>query len=108
MLIARLSELALWLGGHLHGRDASIAGIANDTRLLQAGMLYVALRGDRLDGHAYLAQAKAGGADKSRNTAARRGRAFNRLHRKWKKKETRKKAKKYFTIPTSAPTISPA
>lgn len=62
MLIARLSELALWVGGHMHGGDASIAGVANDTRLLQPGMLYVALRGERLDGHAYLAQAKAAGA----------------------------------------------
>ena len=62
MLTARLSELSLWLGGHVHGGDASIAGVANDTRLLMPGMLYVALRGERLDGHAYLAQAKAAGA----------------------------------------------
>ncbi len=62
MLIAKLSELAIWLGGHLHGGDAPIAGVANDTRLLKPGMLYVALRGERFDGHAYLAQARAAGA----------------------------------------------
>lgn len=62
MLSARLSELALWLGGRVHGGDAVIAGVGNDTRALAPGMLYVALRGERLDGHAFLAQAKAGGA----------------------------------------------
>ncbi len=38
------------------------AGICTDTRTLRAGDLYVALRGDRFDGHAFVAQAFAGGA----------------------------------------------
>lgn len=62
MLSARLSELALWLGGRIHGGDALIAGVGNDTRLLRPGMLYVALRGEHLDGHAFLAQARQAGA----------------------------------------------
>ena len=62
MLSARLSELALWLSGRVHGGDALITGVSNDTRLIQPDMLYVALRGERLDGHTFLTQAKQAGA----------------------------------------------
>jgi UDP-N-acetylmuramoyl-tripeptide--D-alanyl-D-alanine ligase len=62
MLSARLSELAPWLGARLHGSDVVVTGVGNDTRRLQPGMLYVALRGEHLDGHAFLAQARAAGA----------------------------------------------
>ncbi len=60
MLSARLSELAPWLGARLHGVDVTVTGVGNDTRRLQPGMLYVALRGEHLDGHAFLAQARPG------------------------------------------------
>jgi UDP-N-acetylmuramoyl-tripeptide--D-alanyl-D-alanine ligase len=62
MLTMRLSEMAPWLGARLHGADIEVAGVGNDTRALRPGMLYVAIRGERLDGHAFLAQAKAAGA----------------------------------------------
>lgn len=62
MLMAQLSELALWSGGRIHGGDVRIHGVGNDSRLLTPGMLYVALRGERVDGHDLLAQAKAAGA----------------------------------------------
>ncbi|MBX3725729.1 MAG: UDP-N-acetylmuramoyl-tripeptide--D-alanyl-D-alanine ligase [Xanthomonadales bacterium] len=62
MLSARLSELALWLGGRLAGADAVVNGVGHDTRTLRPGMLYVALRGERVDGHALLPQAAAAGA----------------------------------------------
>jgi len=62
MLSARLSELALWCGGRMHGGDVQIEGVGNDTRQLRPGMLYVALRGERFDGHDFLAQAQQAGA----------------------------------------------
>lgn len=62
MLSAQLSELALWSGGRVHGGDVRVQGVGNDTRQLVPGMLYIALRGERVDGHDLLVQAKAAGA----------------------------------------------
>ncbi len=62
MLSARLSELAVWTSGRVHGGDAAISGVSQDTRSMTSGMLYVAIRGERFDGHDFLAQAKAAGA----------------------------------------------
>ena len=42
--------------------DREVLGIAHDSRAVRAGMLFVALRGERADGHAYLAAAVASGA----------------------------------------------
>nr|WP_240472641.1 Mur ligase domain-containing protein [Salinivibrio socompensis] len=39
-----------------------IDAITTDTRELEAGALFVALNGDRFDGHDFAAQAKASGA----------------------------------------------
>ena len=54
---------ALLPGARLHG-DASVrvARVHTDTRTLQPGDLFVALRGERFDAHDFLAQAKAAGA----------------------------------------------
>jgi UDP-N-acetylmuramoyl-tripeptide--D-alanyl-D-alanine ligase len=41
-------------GGQLHGRDADFAGVATDSRQAQAGELFVAFRGARADGAAFL------------------------------------------------------
>ena len=57
-----LSLLAHWAGGELHGDDAAIDAIGNDTRALSPGSLYVALRGERFDGHAFAADAVQRGA----------------------------------------------
>ena len=57
-----LSLIAHWAGGELHGDDASIEAIGNDTRTLAPGSLYVALRGENFDGHAFAADALARGA----------------------------------------------
>jgi UDP-N-acetylmuramoyl-tripeptide--D-alanyl-D-alanine ligase len=46
-----LSLLAHWAGGELHGEDLLVDTLANDTRSLMPGSLYVALRGERFDGH---------------------------------------------------------
>ena len=57
-----LSLIAHWAGGELRGDDASIDAINNDTRTLSPGSLYVALRGESFDGHAFAADALARGA----------------------------------------------
>ncbi len=49
-------------GGRVAGGDAPIAGITQDTRALKPGMAYLAIKGERLDGHAFVAQAFAAGA----------------------------------------------
>ena len=57
-----LSLLAHWAGGELHGDDVAVDAITQDTRALSAGSLYVALRGERFDGHDFAADALARGA----------------------------------------------
>jgi len=57
-----LSLIAHWAGGELHGEDASIDAIGNDTRTLAPGSLYLALRGERFDGHDFAASAVENGA----------------------------------------------
>lgn len=62
MLNLRLSEVALWTRGTLHGADAPVRGVATDTRKLVAGDLFVALKGLHHDGHDHLTQAAESGA----------------------------------------------
>ncbi|MFC5524632.1 UDP-N-acetylmuramoyl-tripeptide--D-alanyl-D-alanine ligase [Rhodanobacter ginsengisoli] len=58
----RLNTIAMWTHGRLLGDDAEITGVAMDTRRLQPGDLFVAIKGERVDGHDYLAEAAARGA----------------------------------------------
>ena len=63
----RLGAIAMWTHGRLLGSDAEldqteITGVAIDTRKLQPGNLFVALKGEHVDGHDYLDQAAARGA----------------------------------------------
>jgi UDP-N-acetylmuramoyl-tripeptide--D-alanyl-D-alanine ligase len=58
----RLAELAGPLAAALLGDDREIRGVTTDSRSVQAGDMFVALRGERFDGHDYLAQAAAAGA----------------------------------------------
>jgi len=44
------------------GQDVLVLGVSTDSRTVQAGDLFVALAGDRFDGHEYLADAAAKGA----------------------------------------------
>lgn len=62
MLNLRLYEVALWTRGTLHGADALVHGVSTDSRTLEAGQLFVALKGEHHDGHEHLAQAAARGA----------------------------------------------
>ena len=50
----RLAEAAAALGGRASGGDALFTGISTDSRSLREGDLFVALRGDRFDGHEFL------------------------------------------------------
>ncbi|MDE2307833.1 MAG: UDP-N-acetylmuramoyl-tripeptide--D-alanyl-D-alanine ligase [Xanthomonadaceae bacterium] len=58
----RLSTIAVWTHGRLLGVDAEAAGVAIDTRRLKPGDLFVAIKGERVDGHDYLEQAAVRGA----------------------------------------------
>ena len=56
-----LSRIAQWTGGRLQGDDVLIDTIATDTRTLDArdgrAVLFVALKGERFDGHAHVGEA---------------------------------------------------
>ena len=58
----RLSAIAMWTRGHLRGADAEVAGVSVDSRRVRPGDLYVALPGEHVDGHDYVAAAAAQGA----------------------------------------------
>jgi UDP-N-acetylmuramoyl-tripeptide--D-alanyl-D-alanine ligase len=58
----RMSDLARRLDAPLHGEDARFTRVATDTRALAPGDLFVALKGERFDGHEFLEQARAAGA----------------------------------------------
>jgi UDP-N-acetylmuramoyl-tripeptide--D-alanyl-D-alanine ligase len=56
------AELAEWCGGRWEGETPDVLrGVETDSRLARAGSLFIALRGDRFDGHDYLAMAWARG-----------------------------------------------
>jgi UDP-N-acetylmuramoyl-tripeptide--D-alanyl-D-alanine ligase len=58
----RLGEIAVWTHGRLLGADLQVGGVAIDTRRLQPGELFVAIRGERVDGHDYVREAALRGA----------------------------------------------
>ncbi|MDD7676419.1 MAG: UDP-N-acetylmuramoyl-tripeptide--D-alanyl-D-alanine ligase [Eubacteriales bacterium] len=59
-----VSEAAAMLGGEVIGRgNATIEGICTDSREACAGMLFVALPGERTDGHNYIATAVSTGCN---------------------------------------------
>ena len=60
--MARLEAVAKAVGGTLHGNDVDFAGVTQDTRTLAKGDLYVALSGERFDGHDFVRRAATLGA----------------------------------------------
>lgn len=62
MINASLADIARWTGGRLEGFDVRIDALSTDTRTLTAGALFVALRGEHHDAHAFVAQARDAGA----------------------------------------------
>jgi UDP-N-acetylmuramoyl-tripeptide--D-alanyl-D-alanine ligase len=57
-----LSEACMGAGGRLHGDDLRFEAVGTDSRADCRGQLFVALRGERFDGHDYVAKAQAAGA----------------------------------------------
>ena len=57
-----LKQFAADCGGALHGADGAYSGVSTDSRSISTGQLFVALRGPRFDGAAFLAGAAAAGA----------------------------------------------
>lgn len=58
----RLADVARWSGGRLRGADALVGSVSIDTRTLAAGALFIALKGERVDGHEFVAAAARAGA----------------------------------------------
>src|ERR1700712_4643934 len=59
-----LSELAACSGGRVRAVNETlrVSGVVTDSRAVKPGQLYVALKGERHDGHAFLAEVQAAGA----------------------------------------------
>lgn len=55
--LMRLHEAAEAIGARYAGKDILLQGVSTDTRTLQAGQLFIALRGPNFDGHDYVARA---------------------------------------------------
>lgn len=63
MTMTTLAQVAQWTGGRLVGDGATpFQRVHSDTRTLQAGDLFVAIRGERFDANDFLGQARASGA----------------------------------------------
>src|SRR5690606_15007205 len=60
--VMSLAEAAAVLGARLTGGDHVFHSVSTDTRTLEPGALFVALRGDRFDGHDYIEAAMSAGA----------------------------------------------
>jgi UDP-N-acetylmuramoyl-tripeptide--D-alanyl-D-alanine ligase len=57
-----LEEAARAVEGRLHGSSVRFSGVTTDSRAINAGDLFVALRGERFDGHDYVDEAVRRGA----------------------------------------------
>jgi len=57
-----LEAIANAAQGRLHGHDGNVTGISTDTRHIGPGQVFVALVGERFDGHDFIAQACEQGA----------------------------------------------
>ena len=59
----KASDILGWTGGRGEGAvPEEFSGVSTDSREPMAGALFVALHGERFDGHAFLSKAKASGA----------------------------------------------
>ncbi|MDQ4108207.1 MAG: UDP-N-acetylmuramoyl-tripeptide--D-alanyl-D-alanine ligase [Actinomycetota bacterium] len=58
----RLSDVAPAVEGSLEGDDVEIRSVVTDSRNVAAGSLFIALRGERTDGHRFVGEAFAKGA----------------------------------------------
>src|SRR5690606_1309411 len=60
--VMSLAEAAAVLGARVTGGDHVFHSVSTDTRTLEPGALFVALRGERFDGHDYIEAAMSAGA----------------------------------------------
>ncbi|MBX2837016.1 MAG: UDP-N-acetylmuramoyl-tripeptide--D-alanyl-D-alanine ligase [Gammaproteobacteria bacterium] len=58
----RLSEAAAAIQASVTGEDVALSGFSIDTRTLVTGDMYIAIRGDRFDGHDFIEAAQSQGA----------------------------------------------
>ncbi len=58
----QLSAAAIVLNAQLVGEDAAFTSVGTDSRHIEQGQLFVALKGEQFDGHAYAVQALKDGA----------------------------------------------
>ena len=58
-----LAEAAGAMQGRLRGADARFTAVSTDSRTIGAGELFVAIRGERFDGHGFLEAARSRGAN---------------------------------------------
>ncbi len=58
----QLSDIATAVQGELIGADIAVNGVGIDTRTLQAGDLYIAIKGKQFDGHDFVDKAQQAGA----------------------------------------------
>lgn len=56
------ARLAAWCSGAWDGAPAAVCGVSQDGQKIPAGALFVAIKGERFDGHAFVEQAAARGA----------------------------------------------
>jgi UDP-N-acetylmuramoyl-tripeptide--D-alanyl-D-alanine ligase len=61
-MIMDIAEAAEAIGGEAIGPRVAFSGVGTDSRHVAAGDLFVALRGDKFDGHAYVEEAARQGA----------------------------------------------
>jgi UDP-N-acetylmuramoyl-tripeptide--D-alanyl-D-alanine ligase len=52
-----MPELAVWAQGSWNGGTVAVSGFSKDTRTLKPGDLYIAIRGENFDGHAFVRKA---------------------------------------------------
>jgi UDP-N-acetylmuramoyl-tripeptide--D-alanyl-D-alanine ligase len=57
-----LSEIAASVHGKLVGEDVAISSVSIDTRAIEPGQLYIAIKGHNFDGNEFVAQAEQAGA----------------------------------------------
>jgi UDP-N-acetylmuramoyl-tripeptide--D-alanyl-D-alanine ligase len=62
MIRERLATIASWIGAAPPALEREFHGVSTDSRRIERGQLFVALRGERFDAHAFLAMAAARGA----------------------------------------------
>jgi len=62
MIETTLSWVASQINGVLHGQDCSINAVSTDTRTIEEGAIYLALKGPNFNGHQFVAAAENAGA----------------------------------------------